>query len=96
MLKAGLEALARLQLEGYHAQPAASTQQQQQQQPHEQAAQQQPGSAEHGNEEQGPLPLHELPSDVLGKIIMVSRGVQGRDAVRGPAERSTPPLNPLH
>ena len=67
MLKAGLEALARLQLEGYHARPEAAAQQP----PHEQAEAEQPGSAEDGGGEQGPLPLHELPSDVLGKIIMV-------------------------
>lgn len=73
MLKAGLEALARLQLEGYHASPEAA-----QQAPSEQAAAEQPGSAQDGSGEQGPLPLHELPSDVLGKIIMVRGGGEGR------------------
>jgi len=74
MLKAGLEALARLQLEGYHARPEAAVQQAAQ----EQAAAPQPGSAEVPVGEQGPPPLHEPPRDVPGKIIQVGEE-------RGPA-----------
>ena len=69
MLKAGLEALARLSLDSYrpgHEQEEPHTEQQRPGPPP-----QEPAFPGFGGAAQGPLPLHELPSDVLGRIVMV-------------------------